>query len=183
MNTRICPQCGTEINASSKHCPECGSFMQPSQTIPDQPVFCINSSCRIPITPTALFCLKCGASQTTIPAPILAKRNKDISHPSSLAVVLSLIFPGAGQAYNMQMWKSLIILLAGMIWAFILYTTADYVPASIMSNTDGAMRNLVIIGLLKTWITFAFISLSLVDAGVIAARINAGKAIDEWSWF
>lgn len=182
MDIKTCPQCFAEINITCKHCPECGKNFQITSSLAPS-VFCINASCRIPIAPTAQFCLKCGASQTTIPAPVLARRNKDVSHPASLAILLSMLLPGGGQAYNMQTWKALIFLLFGIVWFFIIYSTMDFVPASIAINPQGAFNNLVIISLLKTWITFAFIGISLVDAGVIAARINAGKAISEWTWF
>jgi len=77
------------------------------------------------------------------------------SHPPGVAVLLSFLLVGAGQMYNGQVAKGILLLLTAIACA-------------------------VATGGLSVFLTYP---LALIDAAAVAGKLNRGEGVHEWQWF
>lgn len=77
------------------------------------------------------------------------------THSVAAAVILALLFNGAGQMMNKQVTKGIVLLLSAIV--------------------------LGVVTLGVVWLVIT--TLALVDAICIANRLNRGEPVGPWQWF
>lgn len=86
-------------------------------------------------------------------------------HDISNALLAAMIFPGAGQFYNKQSAKSVLLAtITGLILAGVILVAKDYVPV------------LLALGALLWFV-------AMLDAAIVANRIIKGESVRAWKWF
>jgi len=93
------------------------------------------------------------------------------NHSATTALLLSLIFPGAGQWYNGQNLKS--------AFTFLVFPMLPVI-CIVLPLIIHALALL----LLLPWIVLPiFWAAQIIDAALIAGRVNRGEQVREWDWF
>lgn len=88
-------------------------------------------------------------------------------HDIQLAALVALTLPGAGQLYNGQTGKGLIVMVLSLIGLALFATRLHY------ALSDARVWGMC----LMLWM------LEIVDAGVIAARLVRRERVQRWQWF
>jgi TM2 domain-containing membrane protein YozV len=138
--TKACPTCQRTLSAAASQCPQCG---HPFRVCP---------ICRTPLSAQTQQCPQC--LHCFHPMGGLIQRPAGRSSPW-VAIGLSLLCSGAGQMYNGQWAKGVVVLLATILAALVL-------------------------GCLGAFLLYI---LAISDAFAIAERLNRGEPIAAWSWF
>lgn len=111
------------------------------------------------------------------------KQVKSTHPPVGVLILLSLVFPGAGQLANKENIKGGIIIAATVISLIAFFTQlgfiVSYVQAALVSGVAPEVDDLFI-GKLKTLglimaAAFGILAGALIDAIIVGARIRAGQ--------
>jgi RNA polymerase subunit RPABC4/transcription elongation factor Spt4/TM2 domain-containing membrane protein YozV len=144
-----CVACGELIGENAELCPDCGVRQQGVDLTGEK--HCV--ACGSDIDANAELCPDCGVRQP-------ATGGTSEKEPG-VAAVISLLFPGGGQAYNGQIGRGLLVFFGWMAWgvvAFLLTTIT-----------------LGLFGLLWLPIELLVHALVAYDAYDQAEKINAGE--------
>ena len=59
-NANVCPNCGTDVGATSRFCPSCGTPIERASVQPEEVVAPVCPDCGEPLAADAVFCVNCG---------------------------------------------------------------------------------------------------------------------------
>jgi TM2 domain-containing membrane protein YozV len=149
----ICPYCAADV-AENRFCTSCGGMLSPSAG-----PAC--ASCGHALRSGAKFCVFCGEeakvrdAYATHAMQMIPWRNGQ----PRLACILSVFFPGAGQAFNGQIGKGFLFLLfSPMILPWIWSCYDAYETARVRGMRGGGVHLA-----LHLWLVFnAFVALALI---------------------
>lgn len=156
---KICPHCRQAAALETPVCGRCGHQYR-TQFVPpiDQ------TQVVMPPEPTQMVTPVPGPLRDGYPSPAPFYTGAPLprtirvfpgTHSVVWAVILSFILVGLGQMYNRQIAKGVALLLGSIALACLTFG----------------------ISLLATW------PINLIDADMIASRLNRGEAVGEWQWF
>ena len=139
QSARICEQCGTSADVSSKFCGACGAQIGKNEMAaskPDDPteprrspveatpVGPVCRTCGKPVVGTAAICLNCGTNQrSSSHSPAEAAINAPEPKSVGIAVLLTILFPGAGHLYLGNSKKAIPFVIANAIGLGLAFVT------------------------------------------------------------
>ncbi|MEI6512579.1 MAG: hypothetical protein WCO51_04810 [bacterium] len=127
----------------------------------------------------AIFHVPAAFPQRAVQVPIGA-------HSPIIAVVLSILLSGLGQVYNRQILKGVVFFLVNLCLCcggFII--SMGLIFSTVSSSTSGGanMGFGSAIQMCTNAICFVIYVVNVIDAGMIAARLQRGEAITDWQMF
>lgn len=157
-----CPECEYMMTAADKDCPRCRSRREggalaplplpvhigPARDTPDPAPVALQPSPPYPPAPYPPY-------QPPYPYRPDVIQMPPGTHSVAAAVILALLFNGAGQMINRQVAKGVVLLLSAIV--------------------------LGVVTLGVAWLVITV--LALVDAVCVANRLNRGEPVGPWQWF
>jgi TM2 domain-containing membrane protein YozV len=141
-----CPRCQAPVADEVVFCPNCGENVRSPQQ-----AFC--PSCGVQNNAWNHVCVSCGRALSGYTAS---------GHQVWLAVLLSFFFTGAGQIYNRQVTKGVVLLIVTFVALPIV---------TFLSCGTGAVLYAPL------WIV------GIIDAALVGQKIANGRQVAEWEWF
>jgi len=176
-----CPNCQTPLRPAARFCAKCGAAINAPPVPP-------------PLTTNPVMAPPSGLyNQPTYPpvsfpaSPAPAKGTIQMasgSHPTVVAILLSIL-PGAGQLYNKQYAKGLLMTPVACILFFCVGVPLYSQFLRMAGGPKAITFQQAVGGLIMLLFAFVvgLIALAAVDAGRIASRLNRGEAVGKWRWF
>jgi hypothetical protein len=167
---KLCPKCGVANLPEALFCYSCGAAFEagaipavlPEGARADTSRAGVCPACGAVELPEAQFCSHCGAPFTETPSPgPHQKVESGLKKQPVLAFGLSLVLPGAGQAYNEQPGKGLLF-LGGVLAGWGIGIMSAWNNGHSESNST---RIWFILGA-ASWVG------SVIDAGATASELN-----------
>ena len=140
--------------------------------------------CSFPAALTEPACSKCGHVYSTVfatPQPTMLVRSGG-GQSAAAAIMLSLILPGGGQMYNHQNGKCVLCFFAGP-GLLLLGVLVLFLPVLMPHDLALYVLPLAMFAPVCWVLAPCMWFVQIIDAAMIAGRLNRGEHVRPWQWF